>query len=43
MLSFVITLAFIIALFPLEDLKDWAARKPVLRRVFDLKDVQIGA
>jgi len=43
MLGFVITLAFAIAFFPLEDLKEWAARKPVLRRIFDLKDVRIGA
>jgi hypothetical protein len=43
MLGFVITLAFAIAFFPLEDLKEWAARKPILRRIFDLKDVRIGA
>jgi hypothetical protein len=43
MLCFVITLAFVIALFPQDDLSQWAARKPLLRRIFDLKAVRIGA
>jgi hypothetical protein len=38
-----VTLAFTIVLFPVDDLKQWAARKPFLRRFFDLKSVRIGA
>ena len=42
MLCFVITLSFAIALFPQEDLSQWAARKPLLRRIFDLKVLGLG-
>lgn len=39
----VIAFAFVVALFPKDELVQWAARKPLLRRIFNLKDVRFGA
>lgn len=38
-----IAFAFVVALFPKDELVQWAARKPVLRKIFNLKDVKLGA
>lgn len=39
----ILAVVFMVALFPKEEVKEWAARKPLLRKIFDLKDVKIGA
>jgi len=42
-LVLVLVLCFVILFFPREDFVQWAARKPLLRRIFDFKDVKLGA
>jgi hypothetical protein len=44
-LNLILVLAFgiVILFFPRDELVQWAARKPLLRRLFDFKDVKLGA
>ena len=43
MLGLLISLTCAVILFPTEAFIQWAARKPLLRRVFNLKHVPIAA
>ena len=42
-LVFLVAFAFCLLLFPKEDIVQWAARKPIFRRIFDFRDVPIAA
>jgi len=42
-LVLVLAMGVIIIFFPKEDFVQWAARKPLLRKIFDFKDVRLGA
>lgn len=42
-LLLVLVLAFMATLFPKEQLVQWAARKPWLRKVFNFQHVTLGA
>ena len=39
----VLAFACVVALFPKDQIVQWAARKPFLRRIFNFKDVKLGA
>ena len=40
---FLAAFAFCLILFPKEEMVQWAARKPFLRRIFDFSEVPIAA
>lgn len=42
-LIFVLAVGIIVIFFPKEDFVQWAARKQFLRKIFDFKDVRLGA
>ncbi len=42
-LVLVLAVGVIIIFFPRDDFVQWAARKPFLRRIFDFKEVRLGA
>ena len=42
-LAFLFCFAVMVLTFPLDDLKQWAARKAWLRKIFNLNDIPIQA
>ena len=44
-LNLILVLGFglIVVFFPKEEFVQWAARKQILRKIFDFKDVKLGA
>lgn len=39
----VLAFALVVVLFPRDELVQWAARKPFMRRLFNFRDVKLGA
>ena len=42
-LIFVFAFFAVLILFPKDEIIQWAARKPFLRRIFNLRDVRLSA